>query len=185
LLHAGLPLGGHRPLETVALLQPAPIRRNVRPEIPGQTDIVGQPQHILPENPSQQPDVGGLLIELPRKPAFLIPLMGVRLDLLRQKAARHLAKGLVFADVEWAPRLFRSVDDLATAQPINARQYSDTSPRGIRSSNDQAAQDRPFQEGILPARYYSWIAHFGRRTADKPAAIDPVPTTRNQRNKTL
>jgi len=24
----------------------------------------------------------------------------------------------------------------------------------------------------LPVRYYDWIAHFGRRTPDKPAAVD-------------
>jgi fatty-acyl-CoA synthase len=28
------------------------------------------------------------------------------------------------------------------------------------------------REEILPVRYYDWIAHFGRRTPDKVAAVD-------------
>ena len=27
-------------------------------------------------------------------------------------------------------------------------------------------------EEILPVRYYDWIAHFARRTPDKPAVVD-------------
>src|SRR6266436_7856666 len=37
---------------------------------------------------------------------------------------------------------------------------------------DRAAQDRRPSEETLPVRYYDWIAHFGRRTPDKLAAVD-------------
>jgi fatty-acyl-CoA synthase len=37
---------------------------------------------------------------------------------------------------------------------------------------DQAAQNREPSEETLPVRYYDWIAHFGRRTPDKPAVVD-------------
>jgi fatty-acyl-CoA synthase len=33
-------------------------------------------------------------------------------------------------------------------------------------------QDRRASEEILSVRHYDWIAHFGRRTPDKVAAID-------------
>src|SRR6476469_9316776 len=37
---------------------------------------------------------------------------------------------------------------------------------------NQAAPDRVPSEETLPVRYYDWIAHFGRRTPDKPAVVD-------------
>jgi hypothetical protein len=70
------------------------------------------------EAQSQQADVSRLCIELARKLTFFVPLMGVRLDLLRHKTAHHLAKGFVFAGVEWAPHSFRSVDSFCQKHDV-------------------------------------------------------------------
>ena len=51
---------------------------------------------------AQQPDRGGLFIKLARKPAGLVPFVGVGLDLVLDEAAHHVAEGFVFRRVEWA-----------------------------------------------------------------------------------
>jgi len=40
------------------------------------------------------------------------------------------------------------------------------------NNDDETAQDRHVEGGNLSVRYYDWIAHFGRRTPDKLAAVD-------------
>src|SRR3954447_5618537 len=42
-----------------------------------------------------------------------------------------------------------------------------------RSARQKASPNTAvYPEGTLPVRHYDWIAHFGRRTPDKVAAID-------------
>src|SRR5436309_8147377 len=41
-----------------------------------------------------------------------------------------------------------------------------------RSSAKSQPNTAVYPEGTLPVRHYDWIAHFGRRTPDKLAAID-------------
>src|SRR6201995_1535472 len=44
---------------------------------------------------------------------------------------------------------------------------------GTAPSGGTGSGARPLNtEGILPVRHYDWIAHYGRRTPDKTAAID-------------
>src|SRR3954465_15863498 len=77
-----------------------------------------------------------------------------------------------------------------TTQPVDARQQSKAAfkwrpqlecrPRHVSSTCSQYARlvrlnggMKPYAlEDILPVRYYDWIAHFGRRTPDKLAAVD-------------
>jgi hypothetical protein len=64
---------------------------------------------LLGKTQAQQPDFGGFFVEHARKPAGLIPFVGVGLDLLFDKAAHHLTIGLVFGGVEWACHSLRSL----------------------------------------------------------------------------
>src|SRR5205814_8800876 len=51
---------------------------------------------------AKQSDFGGLLIEHARKPAGLVPFMGIGLDFPFDKPAHYLAIAVVFAGVERA-----------------------------------------------------------------------------------
>src|SRR4051812_28629422 len=59
-------------------------------------------------------------------------------------------------------------------QPLRARQHPPMPSRLLDSHlANHAAQDRwTIRRKALPVRHYDWIAHFGRRTPDKPAVVD-------------
>ena len=64
----------------------------------------------------QQPDRGGLLVELARELARLVPFGGEGLDFFLDKAAHHVAKGFVFGGVEWACHPLASRDSCCGAR---------------------------------------------------------------------
>jgi hypothetical protein len=67
--------------------------------------LVGRNAAIfLRETEAEQPDRRGLLVEDARKLTGLVPLMGIGLDFLLDKATHHLAKRLVLFGIEWALR---------------------------------------------------------------------------------
>jgi hypothetical protein len=66
-------------------------------------ELVGRHAAIfLGKAEAEQADLGGLDIKRARKLAGLVPLMRVRLDLVADKAAHHLAKGFVLGGIERA-----------------------------------------------------------------------------------
>jgi len=52
------------------------------------------------------------------------------------------------------------------------RRHRSAGGNGVGSSRPGGARPRATGEENLPVRYYDWIAHFGRRTPDKPAVVD-------------
>src|SRR6478735_6128773 len=105
--------------------------------------------------------------------------MGVGLDLLRDEAAHHLAKGLVLAAVEWAPHSFRSV--------IPGAGTTMSGNLGPNLRRVAAAGQRPlcahplffpcFQRDacvlVIPSAY----SQINRRSQPRPSRRDGVPVS--------
>src|SRR6202171_3345893 len=60
----------------------------------------------------------------------------------------------------------------ATRRKTVSQYARSTRQYGLRSSRSGGARPLVASEEILPVRHYDWIAHFGRRTPDKLAAVD-------------
>src|SRR5882757_5733918 len=57
--------------------------------------------------------------------------------------------------------------------PLHPRQHPPKTPHLLEMPSSKTGGARPPDvEEALSVRYYDWIAHFGRRTPDKIAAID-------------
>ena len=93
----------------LALTPPAPARASSWEATIFMNWSAGNAAIFLRKAEAEQADRRGLLVERARKFAGLVPLMGIRLDLLLDKAAHHLAKGFVLGGVEWAFHARRSL----------------------------------------------------------------------------
>ena len=121
----------------LALTPPAPARASSWLATIFMNWSAGDPAIFLGESEPQQADLGRLAIERAGKFAGLVPFMGKGLDLLLDKAAHHVAEGVMLGGIERAlHRIVASgefvLSTMAGTLPLTCAEWltGGTAPRG-------------------------------------------------------